>query len=256
MSPVPATAAGSPASTGLSLSNACHVNPPLFTELRTFRVDGRPCRTNQAATVIHLFTAPIANEAMVRVEISRHVVALSHPANFRPQSCDPKLPCLRCSMSPPLTPLELETTFAVTVLNVTTTPCPIGVAENPAYIHGGRCCRAGGVAEHAESCSKSRDSRALSGELPQKPKVYQDLFKSCLDTLLMSNVKDAFILKGGAITVIPKDDAVTATTTTLAQFCGRFRGGNVRFITGSCRRRQISRARCKSPPRARSRVER
>jgi hypothetical protein len=43
-------------------------------------------------------------------------------------------------------------------------------------------------------------------------------------------VKDAFILKGGAIAVIPKDDGLTATTTTLAQFCGRFRGGNVRFI--------------------------
>ena len=84
----------------------------------------------------------------------------------------------------------------------------------------------------AESCSKSRDYifANSSGELPQKPKVYQDLFKSCLDTLLMSNVKDAFILKGGAIAVIPKDDGVTATTTTLAQFCGRFRGGNVRFI--------------------------
>ena len=84
----------------------------------------------------------------------------------------------------------------------------------------------------AESCSKSRDYifTHSSGELPQKPKVYQDLFKSCLDTLLMSNVKDAFILKGGAIAVIPKDDGVTATTNTLAQFCGRFRGGNVRFI--------------------------
>jgi hypothetical protein len=84
----------------------------------------------------------------------------------------------------------------------------------------------------AESCSRSRDYifAGSSGELPQKPKVYQDLFKDCLDTLLMSNVKDAFILKGGAIAVIPKDDGVTATTTTLAQFCGRFRGGNVRFI--------------------------
>ena len=85
----------------------------------------------------------------------------------------------------------------------------------------------------AESCSKSRDYifANSSGELPQKPKVYQDLFKSCLDTLPMSNVKDAFILKGGAIAVIPKDDGVTATTSTLAQFCGRFRGGNLRFVT-------------------------
>ena len=84
----------------------------------------------------------------------------------------------------------------------------------------------------AESCTKSRDYIFMesSGELPQKSKVYQDLFKNCLDTLLMSNVKDAFILKGGAIAVIPKDDGVTATTNTLAQFCGRFRGGSLRFI--------------------------
>jgi hypothetical protein len=84
----------------------------------------------------------------------------------------------------------------------------------------------------AESCTKSRDYIFMesSGDLPQKSKVYQDLVKNCLDTLLMANVKDAFILKGGAIAVIPKDDGVTATTNTLAQFCGRFRGGSLRFI--------------------------
>ena len=111
----------------------------------------------------------------------------------------------------------------------------------------------------AESCSRSRDYifANSSGELPQKPKVYQDLFKNCLDTLLMSNVKDAFILKGGAIAVIPKDDGVTATTTTLAQFCGRFAEATYASSrAGNCRRRQISRVQCKSPPRARSRVER
>jgi hypothetical protein len=84
----------------------------------------------------------------------------------------------------------------------------------------------------AESCSKSRDYILLNsaGDLPQKPKVYQDLFKSCLDTLQMSNVKDAFVLKTGAIAVIPKNDGIAATAGTLAQFCTRFRAGTLRFI--------------------------
>jgi len=52
--------------------------------------------------------------------------------------------------------------------------------------------------------------------LPQRPKVYQDLFKNCLDTLQMSNVKDAFVLKAGAIAVIPKIDGVAATQENIA----------------------------------------
>lgn len=85
---------------------------------------------------------------------------------------------------------------------------------------------------HAESCSKSRDyifSNSAS-DLPQKAQVYQNLFKTCLDTLHMTNVKDAFVLKAGAVAVIPKDDSVTATASTLAQFCGRFRRGMLRFV--------------------------
>jgi hypothetical protein len=90
----------------------------------------------------------------------------------------------------------------------------------------------------AESCSKSRDYILLNsaGDLPQRPKVYQDLFKNCLDTLQMSNVKDAFVLKAGAIAVIPKIDGVAATANTLAQFCTRFRAGTLRFIA----RRELS----------------
>jgi len=86
---------------------------------------------------------------------------------------------------------------------------------------------------HAESCSRSRDYILTnsSGDLPQKPQAYQDLFKTCLDTLQMTNVKDAFVLKAGAVAVIPKDDSVIATANTLAQFCGRFRRGMLRFVT-------------------------
>ena len=88
------------------------------------------------------------------------------------------------------------------------------------------------VPARADSCGKSRDyilSNA-TGDLPQKPQVYQDLFKSCIDTLAMSNVKDAFVLKAGAIAVIPKNDGVAATASTLAQFCARFRRGTLRFV--------------------------
>jgi len=90
-----------------------------------------------------------------------------------------------------------------------------------------------GGAARAESCSRSRDYilNNSSSDLPQKAQTYQNLFKNCLDTLQMSNVKDAFVLKAGAVAVIPKDDSVTATANTLAQFCGRFRRGMLRFVT-------------------------
>ena len=89
-----------------------------------------------------------------------------------------------------------------------------------------------GRAAHAESCSRSRDYILANSasDLPQKAQVYQNLFKTCLDTLQMSNVKDAFVLKAGAVAVIPKDDSVTATANTLAQFCARFRRGMLRFV--------------------------
>jgi hypothetical protein len=51
-----------------------------------------------------------------------------------------------------------------------------------------------------------------------------------MDTLQLSNVQDAFILKVGAIAVIPKRDTVAATASTLAQFCERFPRGTLHFI--------------------------
>jgi hypothetical protein len=84
---------------------------------------------------------------------------------------------------------------------------------------------------HADSCGKSRDYiLENAAELPQKPQVYQELFKDCLETLQLSNVKDAFILQAGAIAVIPRNDSVSATASTLAQFCTRFPRGNLHFI--------------------------
>ena len=59
----------------------------------------------------------------------------------------------------------------------------------------------------AESCGKSRDyilSNA-AGDLPKKPQVYQELFKLCVDTLQLPNVKDAFVLKAGCDRRDPED---------------------------------------------------
>jgi hypothetical protein len=85
----------------------------------------------------------------------------------------------------------------------------------------------------AESCTRSREYilSDSGAELPRQPSAYQQLFKICLDTLTMSNVRDAFILRDGGIAVVPRVDDVTTTTNTLAQFCQRYRGATLRFIT-------------------------
>ena len=86
---------------------------------------------------------------------------------------------------------------------------------------------------HAESCSKSRDYLlgGVGGELPQPPQAYQGLFKTCLATTRMSNVKDAYILKDGGIAVIPKQDNVAATANTLSAFCDANPRGTLRFLS-------------------------
>jgi hypothetical protein len=90
-----------------------------------------------------------------------------------------------------------------------------------------------GTAAQAESCTRSREYILAdsSGDLQQQPSAYQQLFKICLDTLMMSNVRDAFILKDGGIAVVPQIDDIKTTTGTLAQFCQRYPGATLRFIT-------------------------
>lgn len=85
----------------------------------------------------------------------------------------------------------------------------------------------------AESCTRSREYILTDsgGSLPRQPSAYQQLFKLCLDTLTMQNVRDAFILKDGGIAVIPSVDDVRTTANTLAQFCRRYPGATLRFIT-------------------------
>jgi hypothetical protein len=90
---------------------------------------------------------------------------------------------------------------------------------------------AGGV--HAEGCSKSRDYllAALGGELTMPPQAYADLFKKCLATAAMSNVKEAFILRDGAVAVIAKQNNVAATAATLSQFCDAYPRATLHFLT-------------------------
>lgn len=85
---------------------------------------------------------------------------------------------------------------------------------------------------HAESCTRSRDYLlgGLGSDLMQPPQTYQSLFKRCMATIAMSNVKDAFILNDGGIAVYPKIDTVSATAATLSAFCDAFPRGTLRFL--------------------------
>ncbi len=86
---------------------------------------------------------------------------------------------------------------------------------------------------NAESCTRSREYILTnsSAELPRQPSAYQLLFKICLNTLTMSNVRDAFILRDGAVAIVPTIDNVAATAGTLSEFCRRYPTGVARFIT-------------------------
>ena len=84
-----------------------------------------------------------------------------------------------------------------------------------------------------ENCRKSREYLlgTPGGDLSLTPQAYNDLFKICIATSAMPNVKDAYILRDGGIAVIPKQDSVPATAATLAQFCDAYPRGVLRFIT-------------------------
>jgi hypothetical protein len=86
---------------------------------------------------------------------------------------------------------------------------------------------------NAESCTRSREYILTdsTAQLPRQPSAYQLLFRVCLNTLTMSNVRDAFILRDGGVAIVPTIDSVTATAGTLAQFCRRYPTGVARFIT-------------------------
>ena len=92
---------------------------------------------------------------------------------------------------------------------------------------------AGAARADSENCRKSREYLlgTPGGDLSLTPQAYNDLFKTCIATSAMPNVKDAYILRDGGIAVIPKQDSVAATAATLAQFCDAHPHGVLRFIT-------------------------
>jgi hypothetical protein len=85
----------------------------------------------------------------------------------------------------------------------------------------------------SENCRKSREYLlgTPGGDLALTPQAYNDLFKVCIATAAMPNVKDAYILRDGGIAVLPKQDSVSATAATLAQFCDAYPHAVLRFIT-------------------------
>jgi hypothetical protein len=88
---------------------------------------------------------------------------------------------------------------------------------------------------YADSCGRSRDYLlgGLAGELTMPPQAYQSLFKVCLQTLALPNVKDAYVLKAGLIAIDPRRNPTMATAATLAQFCRQFPHNTARIFTPS-----------------------
>ncbi|HKS17608.1 MAG TPA: hypothetical protein VJS63_00180 [Bradyrhizobium sp.] len=84
-----------------------------------------------------------------------------------------------------------------------------------------------------ENCRRSREYLLgnLGGDPTLPPQAYNDLFKVCTAAAGMSNVKDAYILKDGGIAVVPKQDSIAATASTLSQFCDTYPRATLRFLT-------------------------
>jgi len=88
-------------------------------------------------------------------------------------------------------------------------------------------------ASAADSCAKSRDYilEGMAGALTRPARSYQNLFKVCLQTLTLPNVKDAYVLKAGLIAIDPRRNTTMATASTLAQFCRQFPHSTARIFT-------------------------
>ena len=85
----------------------------------------------------------------------------------------------------------------------------------------------------SENCRRSREYLLgnLGGDLMLPPQSYNELFKICSAAAVMSNVRDAYILRDGGIAVVPKQDGIAATAATLAQFCDNYPRATLRFVT-------------------------
>ncbi len=92
----------------------------------------------------------------------------------------------------------------------------------------------------AQGCMRSLDTILGGGvgSLPMAAQSYQKLYKVCVQTLALANVRDAFILLDGGIAVVPQRTGVLATAETLAGFCRMYPKGRLRFIIRGTLRQQ------------------
>ncbi|HWK95877.1 MAG TPA: hypothetical protein VNR39_10675 [Pseudolabrys sp.] len=90
-----------------------------------------------------------------------------------------------------------------------------------------------GSAVANDGCAQSRDYilGGMAGPLIKPVHLYKDLFKTCLQSLELPNVKNAYVLKAGLIAIEPRHNSLAATASTLTQFCRRFPRGTARVIT-------------------------
>jgi hypothetical protein len=84
-----------------------------------------------------------------------------------------------------------------------------------------------------DNCRRSREYLlgSLGSDTTLPPQAYNDLFKICMATVALPNIRDAYILKDGGIAVVAKQDSVPATAATLSQFCDAYPHGVLRFLT-------------------------
>jgi hypothetical protein len=85
----------------------------------------------------------------------------------------------------------------------------------------------------ADGCAKSLDYilNNFAGELQKPSTTYRLLLDVCARTLPMANVREAYLLRDGGIAVVPKNNSVFATASTLADFCRKFPNNTLRFVT-------------------------
>lgn len=84
-----------------------------------------------------------------------------------------------------------------------------------------------------DNCRRSREYLlgSLGSDTTLPPQAYNDLFKICMATAALPNIRDAYILKDGGIAVVAKQDSIPATAATLSQFCDAYPHAVLRFLT-------------------------
>jgi len=107
------------------------------------------------------------------------------------------------------------------------------IRPTAALLAGAVLALGSGSAVASDGCAKSRDYilQGMAGALTKPARLYQDLFKVCLQTLELPNVRDAYVLKAGLIAIEPRQNTLTAAAATLTQFCRHFPRSTARVFT-------------------------